>query len=84
MARPAKYTTAEERQAANAARQAAFRERTVRVDRAVLAALVGAVEAAAAAGDPVARRVRTGTADGLLRNLAVYFEAQARRGETVR
>ena len=39
-------------------------------------ALVAAVDAAA--GDPVARHVKTGSVDGLVRNLAVYFERLAR------
>jgi len=65
-------------------RSAAYRERresvTKRVDRKAVEALLAAVEsaAAAAAGDPVAKQVKTGTVDGLLRNLAVYFERQGR------
>jgi hypothetical protein len=77
MGRPRKFAT-------DAARQAACRQRLaagrVWVDRAALEALVAAVEAAAAAGDPVAIRVRTGTADSLLRNLARHFETCAGAG----
>jgi hypothetical protein len=79
MARPRKHTD-------DAAKAAAYRERlaaaTVRVDRAAMTALRAAVDAAAAAGDPVARTVRTGTADGLLRNLALWFEQRAAKASS--
>jgi hypothetical protein len=47
------------------------------VERAAVAALLQAVEKAAAAGHPVARLVRTGTPDSLLRNLARWFGRQS-------
>jgi hypothetical protein len=76
MPRPKKYGS-------EAERSAAYRERreslTKRVDRKAVEALMAAVAAAAAAGDPVARQVKTGSVDALLRNLARFFEA--RRGE---
>jgi hypothetical protein len=76
MPRPRKYISAAEQ-------SAAYRERreslTKRVDRKAVEALVAAVAAAAAAGDPVARQVKTGSVDALLWNLAHFFEA--RRGE---
>jgi hypothetical protein len=73
--RPRKYQS-------DADRAAAYREQreslTKRVDRKAVEALLAAVEAAAAAGDPVARQIKAGTVDGLLKNLAVHFERQAR------
>ena len=74
MPRPRKYAT-------NAERQAAHRQRltteTARVNREALEALIQAIENAAAAGDEEARKVRTGTVDALLKNLAHLFEARA-------
>ncbi len=74
MPRPRKYQS-------EAERSAAYRERreslTKRVDRKVVEALVAAIDAAAAAGDPIARQVRIGTVDALLRNLGLYFERRA-------
>jgi hypothetical protein len=70
---------------ADAARAAAYRERreslTKRVDRKVVDELVAAVDAAAAAGDPVARQVRTSTVDALLRNLGQHFRGIAQRSK---
>ncbi len=81
MARPRVYTTDAERQQAHATSQRAYRRRQVAgrvlVDRPALEQLLAAVDAAAAAGDPVARRVRTATAEGLLRNLARHFRERA-------
>jgi hypothetical protein len=81
MARPRKHPD-------DAARAAAYRERlaaqTVRVDRAAMTALRAAVDAAAAAGDPIARSVRTGTADGLLRNLALWFQQRTAGGDQLK
>jgi N-acetylglucosamine kinase-like BadF-type ATPase len=75
MQRPRKYPSDPDR-------SAAYRERreslTKRVDRKAVEALSAAVDAAAAAGDPVARQIKTGTVDGLLKNLAIHFERQAR------
>jgi hypothetical protein len=63
-----------------AERAAAYRERreslTKRVDRKAVEALVAAVDAAAAAGDPAARQVRAASVDGLLKNLARWFESR--------
>jgi hypothetical protein len=73
VARPRKHTSEEERQRAHAASQAGHRRRQA----AALAELAAAVEAAAEAGDPVARRCRTAPADALLRNLARYFREAA-------
>lgn len=81
MARPRKHQTEEQERQAHAAAQARYRRRlvegTVPVDRAALEELVAAVEEAAAAGDPIARLVRGGTADALVRNLARWFQQRA-------
>jgi acyl-CoA reductase-like NAD-dependent aldehyde dehydrogenase len=74
MPRPRKYQS-------DSDRSAVYRERrekqTKRVDRAAVEALVAAVDAAAAAGDPIARQVRAGSVDALLRNLGDCFEKRA-------
>ncbi len=71
MPRPRKH-------ASDATKSAAYRERreslTKRVDRKAVEQLVAAIDAAAAAGDPVARQVKSGSVDALLRNLALFFE----------
>jgi hypothetical protein len=65
----------------DADRSAAYREQrerlTKRVDRKTVEALVAAVEAAAAAGDPIARQLKTDTVDHLLKELAACFERRA-------
>jgi hypothetical protein len=75
MQRPRKH-------ASDADRSAAYRERreslTKRVDRKTVEALTAAVEAAASAGDPIARQLKTDTVDHLLKELAAYFERRAR------
>lgn len=80
MARPRKHESEEERARAHAQSQRAYRQRqaegTARGD-AALAELVAAIDADAASGDPVARRVRTAGADALLRNLARHFRERA-------
>ena len=81
MKRPAGSGAPKHRKApTEAERSAAYRERreslTKRVDRKAVEALVTAVAAAAAAGDPAARQVRAGSVDDLLRNLARWFEAR--------
>ena len=85
MGRPRKYHTEQERRQAAAARQQAYRLRqlakTAIVDRTALEGLLAAVEAAAAAGDPVARKVRGGSADALLRNLVRWFQERSGAGE---
>jgi hypothetical protein len=45
------------------------------VERAAVAELMQAVDQAAAAGNAVARLVKSGTPDSLLRNLAHWFQA---------
>ena len=81
MARPRVYTTDEERRQAHADSQRAYRRRQVAekvlVDRQAIEQLLAAVDAAATAGDPLARRVRTATAESLLRNLARHFRERA-------
>lgn len=81
MGRPRKHESDAERRQAHAASQRAYRRRqaedTVPVDRRALEELVAAIDGAAQAGDPVARRVRTGGADSLLRNLARHFRQVA-------
>jgi hypothetical protein len=47
------------------------------VERAAVAALMQAVEEAAATGNPIARLVKTGTPDSLLRNLTHWFQMHA-------
>jgi len=78
--RPRKYRRPEEAARAHAERERARRARTVAVARAAVAALMAAVEQAAAGrgeAGPVARLVKTGTPDSLLRNLARWFEQGA-------
>ena len=81
MGRPRKYASEAEQQRAHAASQRAYRQRqtaeSVPVDRAALGELVAAVETAAAAGDPLARRLSPATPDTLLRNLARVFRERA-------
>ncbi len=81
MGRPRKYASEEEKQRAHAESQRAYRQRqtaeTLPVDRAALGELVAAVETAAAAGDPLARRISPATPDTLLRNLARVFRERA-------
>lgn len=81
MPRPRKYSTDADRQAAHRQRQAT---ETLRVDRAAVEELVAAVETAAAAGDPVARQVRTAGVDALLRNLGHHFRQVAQRSPDAR
>jgi hypothetical protein len=69
----------------DAARAKAYRERreaeTVRLDPQLLTDLGAAVEAAARAGDPVAKLVKTGTVESLLLNLCLYFQRAAAAAE---
>jgi hypothetical protein len=51
------------------------------VERAAVAALLQAVEQAAAAGNATAQRVKSGTPDSLLRNLAHWFQTGAGRAD---
>jgi hypothetical protein len=47
------------------------------LERSAVEALMQAVEEAAARGDAVARRVKSGTPESLLRNLAHWFRNRA-------
>ena len=75
--RPRKYSRPEEGAQAHAERERARRRRTLAVERAAVTALLQAVEEAAAAGDAVARSVKSGTPESLLRNLAHWFRSVA-------
>jgi hypothetical protein len=75
--RPRKHATPEAAAQAHTQRERARRARTVAVERAAVAALMQAVDEAAATGNAVARLVKTGTPDSLLRNLARWFHACA-------
>jgi hypothetical protein len=77
--RPRKYLRPEEAAPAHAGRERARRARTLAVERAAVAALMEAVEQAAAAGNATAQLVKSGTPDSLLRNLAHWFQAGAGR-----
>ncbi len=71
--RPRKYERPEEAAQAHAQRERARRARRLAVERAAVVELLEAVEEAAAAGNAVARLVRSGTPESLLRNLARWF-----------
>jgi len=75
--RPRKYETGEAAAKAHAEQERARREGRVSVSRAAAEELVAAIDAAAAAGDELARDVRTGGIDSLLRNLALAFRRRA-------
>ena len=75
--RPRKYARPAEAARAHAQRERARRARMVAVERTAVADLLHAVAAAAAAGHPVARLVKSGTPDSLLRNLARWFRTGA-------
>jgi hypothetical protein len=77
--RPRKYPRPAEAAQAHAQRERARRARMIGVERAAVAELLRAVEQAAAAGHTVARRVKSGTPDSLLRNLAHWFQEDAGR-----
>jgi hypothetical protein len=81
MARPRKYET-------DAARQAAFRQRSLVVDRAGLEELRALLErfylatrAAAHQGDVLARSISDGTAETMLRRLCEHWESVAQPPE---
>jgi hypothetical protein len=76
--RPRKYARPEEAAQAHARRERARRLRTIMVERAAVVGLLQAVEEAAAAGHGIARLVKSGTPDSLLRNLAYWFQCQVR------
>ena len=75
--RPRKHGRPAEAAQAHAQRERARRARTIAVERAAVAALMQAVEEAAAAGHPTARLVKTSTPESLLRNLAHWFQTGA-------
>jgi hypothetical protein len=60
-----------------AARAKAYRERqaaeSVRLAPQLLVDLLAAIEGAAAAGNPLAQKVKTGTVESLLKNLTRHF-----------
>lgn len=73
MARPRKHED-------EAAKARAYRASRMTVDREAVIELLAAVEAGAAAGDPMARAVQTGDVDALLRNLARAFRERTGTG----
>ena len=73
--RPRKYPRPAEAAQAHAQRERARRARLLAVERAAVAELMQAVDQAAAAGNAVARLVKSRTPDSLLRNLAHWFQA---------
>ena len=77
--RPRKHRRPAEAAQAHAERERARRARLTTVERAAVAALLQAVEQAAAAGHAVARRVKSGTPNSLLWNLAHWFQEEAGR-----
>jgi len=79
--RPRKYARPEEAAQAHAQRERARRGRRLAVERAAVAALMQAVEQAAAAGNATAQCVKSGTPDSLLWNLARWFQAGGGRAD---
>ena len=75
--RPRKYQWPAEAAQAHAQRERARRARTLGVERAAVAALMHAVDQAAAAGNTIAQSVKSRTPNSLLRNLAHWFKAGA-------
>ena len=76
--RPRKHARPEEAAQAHAQRERARRARLMALERSAVEALMQAVEEAAARGDAMARRVKSGTPESLLRNLAHWFRTGAR------
>jgi hypothetical protein len=75
--RPRKYASPEEAAQAHAQRERTRRRRTLAVERAAMEALLQAVEDAATSGHAIARLIRTGTPDSLLRNLTRWFQSES-------
>jgi len=75
--RPRKHGRPEDAAQAHAQRERARRARTMAVERAAVAALMQAVDQAAAAGNGSAKLVKSGTPDSLLWNLAHWFQTHA-------
>jgi len=79
--RPRKHEQAEEAAQAHARRERERRARRMTLERSAVDALMEAVEEAATRGDPVARCVKSGTPESLLRNLAHWFRSGAGSAE---
>jgi hypothetical protein len=79
--RPRKHAGPEEAAQAHAQRERARRARRMTVERAAVENLMEAVEEAAARGNGMARLVKTGTPESLLRNLAHWFRTCAQTHE---
>jgi hypothetical protein len=75
--RPRKHARPEEAAQAHAQRERARRARRMALERSAVEALIQAVEEAAARGDAMARSVKSGTPESLLRNLAHWFRTGA-------
>jgi hypothetical protein len=75
--RPRKHARPEEAAQAHAQRERARRARGMVLERSAVEALMQAVEEAAARGDAMARVVKSGTPESLLRNLAHWFRTRA-------
>lgn len=75
--RPRKHARAEEAAQAHAQREQARRARRMALERSAVEALMQAVEEAAERGDALARLVKSGTPESLLRNLAHWFRSGA-------
>ena len=71
--RPRKHARPEEAAQAHAQRERARRARRMALERSAVEALMQAVEEAAARGDAMARVVKSGAPESLLRNLAHWF-----------
>ena len=75
--RPRKHAQPEEAAQAHAQRERARRARRMTVGRSAVEALMQAVEEAAGRGNAMARLVKSGTPESLLRNLAHWFRTCA-------
>jgi hypothetical protein len=75
--RPRKHARPEEAAQAHAQRERARRARQMALERSAVEALMQAVEEAAARGDAMARLVKSGTPESLVRNLAHWFRSRA-------
>ena len=79
--RPRKHERPEEAAQAHARRERERRARRMTVERSAVEALMEAVEEAATRGDPMARCVKSGTPESLLRNLAHWFRSSVAAAE---
>jgi hypothetical protein len=73
--RPKKHARPEEAAQAHAQRERARRARRMALERSAVEELMQAVEEAAARGNAMARLVKSGTPESLLRNLAHWFRS---------